>query len=222
MTMVARRPSPLSRASGLQVVVAHRDSADHRSSLDSLTRLGHQGCPAGNGAELVGLCRQLRPDLVIADGGLPGLPEGLEACRAVSAPVILVGENLAAIDAHDEAVFGYLPAPVAERDLSAAIVLARRLFEQLQASRAEVTDLRQQLEERKLVERAKGAVVRRIGVDEAEAFRRMRQYSSNRNLKMASVAITVLEAEAIFAHFDHANGQSHGPPGFSPNGHNHE
>ena len=91
-----------------------------------------------------------------------------------------------------------LSKPVKPADLATAVALAVRRFGQFEDCRREAADLRRALEERKTIERAKGAVMRRSGVDEAEAYRRLRKLSSNRNLKLVEVAQTVLAAEAMF------------------------
>ena len=69
----------------------------------------------------------------------------------------------------------------------------------LAALRQEVTDLRQALEDRKLIERAKGALMRRLRVDEEEAFRRLRQAASGKNMKLVEMSRQVIAAAAIFA-----------------------
>jgi len=91
--------------------------------------------------------------------------------------------------------------PVGEAQLKAAIPLAVRRFEQYLAVRDEAASLRQALEDRKLVERAKGALTRRLRVGEEEAFRRLRRRSSAANRRLAEVAKDVLQAEDIFRAF---------------------
>jgi response regulator NasT len=92
----------------------------------------------------------------------------------------------------------YLIKPVSQADVEAAIALAMRRFEQFQAVRREAADLRQALEDRKVIERAKGIVMRRLAVNEDEAYRRLRKLGNDHNLKLVDVARTILQADEVF------------------------
>src|SRR4051812_43702546 len=173
----------------LRIAVAD-DEPDTREFFERyLPRMGHQVvASAENGRRLVELCRESKPDLIITDIRMPGMT-GLEAVgdlfREQVVPVIVVTAHADpqwVEQARSVGAFGYLLKPITEKDLAPAITLAWNQFEQFQALRKEAADLRQALEERKLVERAKGAVMRRCGAPEAEAFRRLRKYASDRNL----------------------------------------
>ena len=139
---------------------------------------------------------------------MPGL-DGLAAVEAlgqeVAAPVIVVtgyADDAWVEKAKAAGVSAYLLKPVTEQDLPPAIALARAQFEREQALRREAAELRQTLEDRKLVERAKGAVTRRVGIAEDEAYRRLRKYASDRNQKLAEAARLILDAEEIFRALD--------------------
>jgi two-component system, response regulator PdtaR len=196
---------------GLRIVVAD-DEADTREFFERyLPRLGHQVVAvAEDGRELVERCRQSKPDLIITDLRMPGL-DGLAAVEAVfremAVPVIVVtayADEAWIERAQQAGVFAYLVKPITEQELKPAIALAWRQFEQFQALRQEASDLRQSLEDRKVIERAKGVVVRRVGVQEAEAFRRLRKFASDHNQKLVEVAQRVLAAEEIFHAMDQA------------------
>lgn len=92
----------------------------------------------------------------------------------------------------------YLSKPIKPVDLQAAIGLAMRRFEQFQALRKETTDLRQALENRKVLERAKGIVMKRLAVDEQEAFRRLKRTASVANRKLIDVAQEIVTADMSF------------------------
>ena len=163
------------------------------------------------GRELVDHCRADAPDLIIADVKMPDM-DGLEAVEAVNRvapiPAILVtGHAVPAwLDkAKDLGVMAYLMKPVTEHDLAPAITLARRQFEEVQALRRESAELRQALEDRKVIERAKGAVGRRCAVPEDEAYRRMRVAASNANRKLVDVARQILGAEEVFHALEEPN-----------------
>jgi response regulator NasT len=193
----------------LRIAVAD-DEPDVREFYERfLPRLGHEvASVAENGQELVAQCRQSRPDLIITDVRMPGL-DGLDAIEAVfreqAVPVIVVtayADDAWVQRAQAAGVFSYLLKPVTDRELGPAITLAWRQFEQFQALRQEAANLRQSLEDRKVVERAKGVVTRRVGVPEAEAFRRLRKYASDHNRKLVEVAQQVLAAEEVFHALD--------------------
>jgi AmiR/NasT family two-component response regulator len=174
-----------------------------------LPRLGHEVvAEASTGAELVRGCAGARPDLVITDIRMPdrdGLDAAAEVNREGHVPVILI-TGLPDADFLDrgggEYIMACLAKPVKPADLQAAIRIAMLRFEHFQTLAREAADARQALEDRKVIERAKGAVVRRVGVDEEEAFRRLRKQASDRNRKLIDVSRLVLEAEEVFRHFE--------------------
>ena len=168
----------------------------------TLPLLGHEVVAAARtGDELLAECRTAQPDLVITDikmPGLDGIAAAAEIFRERPTPVILVSAY------HDpelveragaECVFGYLVKPVKEADLPPAIAVARGRFEQFRALRQEADDLRQALEDRKLVERAKGVLMRRSGADEADAYRRLQKLATDRRCKLVEAARWVLTVE---------------------------
>jgi response regulator NasT len=184
-------------------VAADKDPARCRFYRAALARLGHQIHVAETGQQLIEQCRLRRPDLVLL-AALPDLDpvaSAEEVGRERPTPIILTGGD------HDSEwvdrvllnphVVAYLHEPVKEADLGPAVLMARNQFERLQSLCREVTDLRQKLEDRKLIERAKGVVMRRAEVDEAEAFRRLTKLASTRNLKLAVVAQRVLISEEV-------------------------
>ncbi len=192
-------------ARSLRVIVADGDPVMQQFYRDVLARLGHQVCVASTGPQLVELCRCLRPDLVIAAARPPeldGAAAAEEVCRERPTPVILVpAEDPARSVApalRNPYVLACLSRPPRESDLEAAVLLAVGRFEQFQALRQEAADLRQALEERKVIERAKGLVVRYAGRSEEDAYRRLRKLASDRNWKLAEAARAVLSAGEVF------------------------
>jgi two-component system, response regulator PdtaR len=202
MTPTSEPPAPVAP---LRIAVADDDQDVRDFLAQFLPLLGHQvHSVAKTGRELVDHCRPSPPDLIIADVNMPDM-DGLEAIEAVNrfaaVPAVLVTGH--AVPAWLErakraGVMAYLMKPVTEHDLAPAIALARRHFEELQALRKESAELRQALDDRKLIERAKGSVGRRVGLPEDEAYRRMRVLASNANRKLADVAKQILGAEEVF------------------------
>lgn len=189
----------------LRIAVAD-DEADMRLFFrELLPRLGHAVVvEAATGKELVAGCREARPDLIITDVRMPD-GDGLEAVAAVNreagVPVILVTGH------HDSDVLGqagadyimaYLAKPVKPVDLQAAVRLAMLRFGHFQALVKEAADLRQALEDRKVIERAKGVIMKRGRTDEPEAFRRLQRLASDKNKKLVEVAQQIVLAEEAF------------------------
>jgi two-component system, response regulator PdtaR len=193
----------------LRIAVAD-DEADVREYLqETLPRLGHQvTAVASNGRQLVEQCKADPPDLVITDIKMPdmdGIQMSIEVNRHKQTPVILVSahhdaETLMRLGA--DHIMGYLIKPVAEAQLQTAIALAMTRFQHFQALAKEAADLKQALEDRKLIEKAKGIVMKRLRVDEEEAFRRLRKHASDQNLKLAEVGRRVIAADEVFHELD--------------------
>jgi response regulator NasT len=89
----------------------------------------------------------------------------------------------------------YLLKPIDQADLAPAITVAMSRFEQFQMLRKEAANLRQALQDRKVIERAKGIVMKVAGIDEQEAFRRLQRIAMDRNRKLVEVAEMIVTAE---------------------------
>ena len=186
----------------LRIAVAD-DEADMREYFEKIIpRIGHEVVAvAQNGRELVELCRTVQPDLVITDIKMPemdGIQASNEICRQTPVPVILVsayhdGELIER--AQNDHVLAYLVKPIKQADLEPAIAIAMRRFQQFEALRKESSDLRQALEDRKVIERAKGVLMKKAGLDEQAAFRRLQKLASDRNRKLVDIAQALLLAE---------------------------
>jgi two-component system, response regulator PdtaR len=190
---------------GLRIAVAD-DERDMRQFLqEMLTQLGHSVVGAAEtGRQLVEQCKTTSPDLIVTDIKMPdldGLEAAAEANKFRAVPVVVIsGHHEAALleRAQVDYVMTYLVKPVKPTDLQAAVTLAASRFANLQAARGEASELRQALEDRKVIERAKGAVTRRVGVPEDDAYRLMRKVASDHNRKMIEVAKQILTAEETF------------------------
>lgn len=186
----------------LRIAVAD-DEADMRDYFAKiLPRLGHEVvCVARNGRELLEQCAVAQPDLVITDIKMPEM-DGIEAASLIGRdrpiPIILVSayhdpELIARAEA--ENILAYFVKPIKQADLKPAIALAVRGFEQFQTLRQEAADLRQALQDRKLIERAKGILMRKASLDEEEAFRRLQKLATAKNRKLVEIAQSILTAE---------------------------
>lgn len=186
----------------LRIAVAD-DEADMRDWFERmLPTLGHQVISvAENGKELVEHCRALRPDLVITDIKMPDM-DGIEAAQAICSerpvPIILISayhDSELIERAEADHVLAYLVKPIGKAALGPAIGLAMRRFEELQALRKEAADLRQTLSDRRVIEQAKGVLMKVTGLDERAAFRRLQELAADKNQKLIDAAQTVLALE---------------------------
>ena len=87
--------------------------------------------------------------------------------------------------------------PIKQADLEPAIAIALRRFEQFQALRKDAADVRQALEDRKIIERAKGIFMKKTGLDEQESFRSLQKLASEKNRKLVEIAQMILTAEEV-------------------------
>ncbi|MCA9119601.1 MAG: response regulator [Planctomycetaceae bacterium] len=189
----------------LRIAVAD-DEPDMQEYFEKiLPRLGHEVVSiAETGRQLVEHCDTLKPDLVITDIKMPDM-DGIEAATEIyqrqAIPVIVVSafHDKELIErAESDHILAYLVKPIKQADLEPAIALARKRFEQFEALRRETNDLKQALEDRKIVERAKGILMLRTGLDEQAAFTRLQRLASDKNLRMAEISRTILIADEAF------------------------
>jgi len=189
----------------LRIAVADDEPDMQEYFRTILPGLGHEVVAvSGDGVSLVAACRKLKPDLVITDIKMADM-DGIEAASRIyrdgPIPVILVSAYHDAEfirRAEADHVLAYLVKPIKQADLEPAIALAVRRFDQFQALRKEASDLKQALEDRKAIEKAKGLLMKKAGLDEADAFRRLQKLASDRNKKLVEIAQMILTAEEAF------------------------
>jgi response regulator NasT len=186
----------------LRVVIADDEPRMREFFSKAIDRLGHQVVGmAATGRELVECCGELKPDLIITDIKMSGM-DGIDAAKAIYAetpvPVILVSafhdEDFIA-RARENHIMAYLVKPIKDTDLIPAIGLATARFQEYQMLRQEAQDSWQALEDRKLIERAKGILMKRAGIEEPDAFRRLQKQANSRRVKLVDMAKTIIAAE---------------------------
>lgn len=188
----------------MRVLVAEDDVVVAHGLREQVESLGHTALAiARTGVEAAALACELRPDAIIMDIRMPEL-DGLEATRLVlerspTAVVILTGhlEQELIERAIAAGAMAYIAKPVEAAELDAALQVARQRFEETQELRGEVSSLREALRVRKIVERAKGILMRRLQVSEAEAFRRLQKRARDQNRKLGDVAQSIVEADQM-------------------------
>jgi len=155
---------------------------------------------APDGRQAVDLAREHRPDLVILDIKMP-IMNGIRAAEIITreriAPVLILtafSQRDLAAQAAQAGAMAYLVKPFQKSDLLPAIDVAVERYGEMTKLESEVTQLAEQLEARKIVERAKGKLMDE-GLGEAEAYRLMQRAAMDRGLKLAEVARLVIQGE---------------------------
>ncbi|NJN65968.1 MAG: response regulator [Chloroflexaceae bacterium] len=158
---------------------------------------------AGDGISVINLARELRPDLVLMDIKMPKL-DGIQAARILTqekiAPVLLItafSDRDLVERAKEAGVVNYIVKPFRDAELLPAIEIALARYQEFLEMESEISDLKETLDTRKVVERAKGILMDTQGLKEAEAFRKIQQLSMNTRKPMKEIAQAILLASEI-------------------------
>ena len=189
----------------MRVLVAEDDPLIALGLAERLRSLGHEPIgPASDGEQAMELARASFPDLYLFDVEMPNL-DGLQAAvqladEGLRRPVVVVtGVDDPSLIERSIAsgVSAYLTKPVDSRELEAAIGLAAARHAEFRTLEAEVDRAQQALEDRKVVERAKGLLMSALGLSEQDAFRRLQLTARERNLRLADVAARIVEQQSL-------------------------
>jgi response regulator NasT len=190
--------------SSIRILVAEDDENARSLLVDLLRELGHDVvADVGTGEQAIARAREARPDVVLLDVHMPGR-SGIEAAEMIAhemdqtAVVLFTGDNTLTLsdrDAAATAAIAFLPKPAPPRVIDSTVRLAAQRARDLMAARRDATDARQELENRKVIERAKGILMRRTGVSEQEAYRILQRSSQDRQEPMVDIARAVLTSE---------------------------
>ncbi|HET6703075.1 MAG TPA: ANTAR domain-containing protein [Gemmatimonadaceae bacterium] len=190
--------------STIRVLVAEDDENARALLVDLLRELGHEVvAEVGTGEQAIASARSARPDVVLLDVHMPGR-SGLEAAEAIAhevdgaAVVLLTGDNTLSLtdrDAVATSAVAFLAKPASPRVIDSTLRLAARRVRDLVTARREATDARRELENRKIIERAKGILMRRTGSSEQEAYRILQRTSQDRGEPMVDIARAVIDSE---------------------------
>ncbi|RWZ51739.1 response regulator [Labedella phragmitis] len=183
-----------------RVVVAEDESLIRLDIVEILRDNGFEVVgEAGDGETAVALATELRPDLVVMDVRMPQL-DGIAAARRITeaqiAPVVLLtafSQKELVEQAADAGALAYVVKPFTPNDLLPAIEIALSRYQQIITLEAEVADMVERFETRKLVDRAKGLLNEKMGLSEPEAFRWIQKASMDRRLTMHDVAQAIIE-----------------------------
>lgn len=160
-------------------------------------------CEAAEAQEGLDLARSTQPDLIFMAVGLPGA-DGITAARQimeeVPTPIVILTshrDSQTIRRATEAGVMAYLIKPVREEELQPAIEMAIGRFREFMTLRQENAGLKRALDERKVIERAKGILMEREGLAEGVAFTRIRKASMKSRRPMVEIARALLTAEEV-------------------------
>ena len=194
--------SPDAKQVAPRIIVAEDEAIIRMDLIEMLREAGYNVIgEAANGREAISLARHLKPDLAILDVKMPEID-------GISAAELIVSEKLAAVlmltafsqrelveRARDAGAMAYLVKPFSISDLTPAIEMALGRYAQIQALEAEVGELGERLEARKLVDRAKGVLMANLGISEPEAFKWIQKAAMDQRSSMSAVS------EGVLAHY---------------------
>ena len=189
----------------MKVLIAEDDPVVALGLTERVRSLGHDPIgPVGDGEQAVAEAKASLPDLYLFDIEMPNL-DGLAAAVQLAGeglwrPVVIVtGVDDPSLVERSIAsgVSAYLTKPIDTRELEAAIKLAAARHAELEALEGEVSKAQQALEDRKLVERAKGLLMSALKLSEQDAFRRLQTTARERNLRLADVARRIVDQQSL-------------------------
>jgi two-component system, response regulator PdtaR len=189
----------------MKVLIAEDDPVVALGLTERLRSLGHDPIgPVGDGEHAVAEAKASLPDLYLFDIEMPtldGLAAAVQLARdGLRRPVVIVtGVDDPSLIERSIAsgVSAYLTKPIDTRELEAAIKLAAARHAEFEALEAEVSKAQRALEDRKIVERAKGLLMSALQLSEQDAFRRLQKTARERNLRLAEVAHRIVEQQSL-------------------------
>ncbi|WP_407662666.1 ANTAR domain-containing response regulator [Microlunatus elymi] len=197
----AKSSSKAAKGAPPRVVVAEDESLIRLDLVEMLTEEGYDVVgEAGDGEQAVTLATELKPDLIVMDVKMPKL-DGISAAEKIAADRIAPVVMLTAFSqrelierAREAGAMAYVVKPFGKDDLVPAIEIAIARYQQILAVEAEVADLEERLESRKVVDKAKGLLQVGLGLTEPEAFRWIQKTAMDLRKSMREVA------EGVIAH----------------------
>lgn len=184
----------------LRVLVVEDEALIRLDIIETLEEAGYEVVgQAGDGERAIELADELEPDLIVMDVKMPGM-DGITAAEAIlnerrCAIVMLTAFSQSELveRARDAGAMAYVVKPFTPADLIPAVEIAVSRNREILALEGEVSNLTEQFETRKRVDRAKGLLESRMGLTEPEAFRWIQKTSMDRRLTMREVADAVIE-----------------------------
>ncbi len=188
-------------ATPIRILVAEDEALIRMDLVEMLQEAGYLVCAeATNGEEAIALATEHKPDLCILDVKMPIL-DGISAAEKIIAiaPVLMLtafSQRELVERARDAGVMAYVVKPFSISDLVPAIEIAMSRHAQMRSLAEEVADLHERLETRKIIDRAKGILMKALNLSEPEAFSWIQRAAMDRRLTMKEVAMAVISPEA--------------------------
>jgi response regulator NasT len=184
----------------LRVVIAEDEAIIRMDLRETLEEEGYLVVgETGRGDQAVDLVRELQPDLAVLDIKMPGM-DGLEAARIINDERICGILMLTAFsqrevveEARDAGALAFLVKPFQKSDLVPAIEVAMGRFRELRTLSGEIDALGEQLESRKIIDRAKGVLMDEVGLSESDAFAFIQRTAMSERTRMRAVADRILD-----------------------------
>ncbi|SET49094.1 response regulator receiver and ANTAR domain protein [Natronincola peptidivorans] len=182
------------------IVIADDEPITRMDLAEMLKEAGYSVVgEASDGFDAVELCRKLRPDLVLMDVKMP-LLDGLKASKVItqeglakSVVLLTAYSGREFIEQAKEAgVMGYIIKPIDEKSLMPAIEVALCKGKEIEQMKKDIEFIREQLETRKTVEKAKGILMKKYQISEEEAYKRIRKLSMDKRCAMKQIASTIV------------------------------
>jgi len=199
MSETASKPDVIPSA---RILVAEDEAIIRLDLVEMLTEAGYEVvAQATNGLEAIALAQEHKPDLAILDVKMPEL-DGISAAEKIIeiAPVLMLtafSQRDLVERARDAGVMAYVVKPFGISDLIPAIEIAMSRHTQMKSLAAEVSDLHERLETRKVIDRAKGILMAALNLTEPQAFSWIQRAAMDRRISMKDVALAVISPDAV-------------------------
>ena len=185
----------------IKILVAEDETIIRLDLVEMLTEAGYEVvAQAENGAVAIELAKQRKPDLAILDVKMPEV-DGITAAEQIIsiAPVLMLtafSQRELVERARDAGVMAYVVKPFSINDLVPAIEIAISRHRQMKSLEAEVADIYERLETRKIIDRAKGILMKAMNLSEPESFSWIQKTAMDRRISMKDVAKAVISPDA--------------------------
>ncbi|MEI6220580.1 MAG: response regulator [Actinomycetes bacterium] len=186
----------------LRILVAEDEAIIRLDLVEMLTDAGYQVvAEATNGIEAIALAKEHLPDIAILDVKMPEL-DGISAAEQIIeiSPVLMLtafSQRELVERARDAGAMAYVVKPFSISDLVPAIEIAVGRHREQQVLRGEVTDLQERLETRKVIDRAKGILMKTLNLSEPDSFTWIQRTAMDRRISMKAVALAVISPDAV-------------------------
>jgi two-component system, response regulator PdtaR len=184
----------------IRILVAEDETIIRLDLVEMLTEAGYEViAQAENGAIAIELAKEHKPDLAILDVKMPEV-DGITAAEQIISisPVLMLtafSQRELIERARDAGVMAYVVKPFSINDLVPAIEIAISRHKQMKSLEAEVADIYERLESRKIIDRAKGILMKALNLSEPEAFSWIQKTAMDRRISMKEVAAAVIDPQ---------------------------